>query len=58
MAANKLGGINWLNSEKWVKQRPSSGWWYSDNHWKQQGWRAGRDRHQWERRCPLSKGFS
>jgi len=35
-------------SERQVKQWSASGQWHSDHHWQQWGWRAGRERHQWE----------
>jgi len=48
MAATNIGRVNWLNSEKWVKQWPAWGQWHSDHWWQQWGWRAGRDGRQWE----------
>jgi len=49
VAANILGRVNWLNSEKQVKQWPAQGQWHFDDQWQQQGWRVARDgADQWE----------
>jgi len=56
VAANKLGGVNWLNSEKQVKQWPAQRQWHSDHWWQQWGWRVGRDGCQWKR-CSSSIVF-